>query len=100
MAYRYRFALDDSLRFIKTHGSTTIRAFGVMQRNDVPGEGGWEDIATVELQIEPNEAERMKYDILQALKEYFTDHYADLQDCLDWVNATEWTAEELTIPEE
>lgn len=98
MAYVYKFMLDDdSLKFVKLHGSTVIRALGIVKRRE--GSGAWENIAVIELQIEPHEAERMKADIFQALREFFTIHYADLQECFDWLDNTEWSAEELTIPD-
>ena len=99
MAYRYKFMLeDDSLKYVKLHGSTLIRALGFVKRRE--GAGEWESIVAVEIQIEPHGADRMKSDILQALREFFTNHYANLQGCFDWLDSTEWSAEELTIPEE
>lgn len=98
MAYEYKFMLDeDSLKFVKLHGSTIIRAMGLMKRKE--GAGEWVSLARIELQIEPHGAERMKANILQALQEFFTNHYANLQATHDWLDNTSWTAEELTVPE-
>ena len=98
MADRYKFVLsNDLISFVKRHGTMVAVVSGTMQRRG--DTGPWVDLVDVDIQLELHEAQRMKDDLFLALQEFFTDYWIDLEEVISWVNSTEWTAEELTIPE-
>ena len=98
MAFAYKFFLeDDSMLFVKHHATVNAIARGMIKRRE--SGGPWENVMAVEILLEPNEPQRIKDDLLVALQEFFTNHYTNLVEVFDYLDNTEWTAEELTIPE-